>query len=219
MLDRNPADFLPLLFVVFAIGLLPFAAMLITSYTKIVVVLGLLRQALGVQQVPPNIVLNGLALIVSTFIMAPVAMDVVDALERDGMNKGNSTQKITQVLDTAREPVRAFLDKHAEARQKAFFLKSAAAVWPPERAKALTDKDLIVLAPAFTLTELTEAFKIGFMLYLGFIVVDLVIANVLLALGLSQVSPTQVGIPFKLLLFVAMDGWSVLMHGLVMTYR
>jgi type III secretion protein R len=215
---QSPVDLLPLIAVVFAVGLVPFAAMLVTSYTKIVVVLGLLRQALGVQQVPPNIVLNGLALIVSAFIMAPLAMDIGDALKRDGL-KGNSTQQIGQVLSTAQEPLRSFLDKHAEARQKAFFLKSAAAVWPPERAKALTDKDLIVLAPAFTLTELTEAFKIGFMLYLGFIVIDLVIANVLLAMGLSQVSPTQVGIPFKLLLFVVMDGWSVLMHGLVMTYR
>jgi type III secretion protein R len=215
---QNPADLLPLLFIVFAIGLIPFVAMLITSYTKIVVVLGLLRQALGVQQVPPNIVLNGLAVIVSVFIMAPVMMDAADIVQRDGL-RGNNTQQFGQVLKAAQEPVRAFLDKHAEQRQKAFFLKSAGAVWPPERAKALTEKDLIVLAPAFTLTELTEAFKIGFMLYLAFIVIDLVIANVLLALGLSQVAPTQVAIPFKLLLFVAMDGWSVLMHGLVMTYR
>lgn len=215
----HPADLVPLIFVVFAIGLVPFAAMMVTSYTKIVVVLGLLRQALGVQQVPPNIVLNGLATIVTAFIMAPLAMDTMDAVQRQGIENSSGTKQVQVVLDAAREPIRAFLEKHADPRQRAFFVKSAAAVWPPERARDVTDRDLMVLAPSFTLTELTKAFKIGFMLYLAFVVIDLVIANVLLALGLSQVSPTQVAIPFKLLLFVALDGWSVLMHGLVMTYR
>ena len=208
----------PLLVLIFAVGLLPFAAMMVTSYTKIVVVLGLLRNALGVQQVPPNMVLNGLAIIVSAYIMAPLVMDSMDALERRGP-AGNGTQQIGEVLASAREPVRRFLDKHAHAREKAFFLKSASAVWPPERAKQLRADDFIVLAPAFTLSELAAAFKIGFLLYLAFVVVDLIIANILLALGLSQVTPTQVAILFKLLFFVVMDGWSVLMHGLVMTYR
>jgi type III secretion protein R len=219
MNPQTGTELLPLIAVVFAIGLVPFAAMMVTSYTKIVVVLGLLRQALGVQQVPPNMVLNGLAMIVSAFIMAPVFMDSFDQIERQGVTTSSTTKQLGQVIDAAREPVRAFLDKHAHAREKAFFIKSATAVWPAERAKKLTEKDLIVLAPAFTLSELTEAFKIGFLLYLAFVVVDLVIANVLLALGLSQVTPTSVAIPFKLLLFVVLDGWSVLMHGLVMTYR
>jgi type III secretion protein R len=207
----------PLLIVVFAIGLVPFAAMMVTSYTKIVVVLGLLRNALGVQQVPSNMVLNGIALIVSAYIMAPLMMDSFETLQRS--EGGNGTQQIGKVLEVAREPVRAFLDKHAHAREKAFFLKSVSAVWPPERARQVRADDLIVLAPAFTLSELTAAFKIGFLLYLAFVVIDLIIANVLLAMGLSQVTPTQVAIPFKLLLFVVMDGWSVLLHGLVLTYR
>lgn len=209
---------LPLIVIVFAVGLLPFAAMMVTSYTKIVVVLGLLRNALGVQQVPPNMVLNGIAMIVSCYIMAPLGMDTFELMQRQGA-AGSGAQQIGRLVEVAREPVRRFLDKHAHAREKSFFLKSASAVWPAERARQLHADDLIVLAPAFTLSELSEAFKIGFLLYLGFVVVDLIIANVLLALGLSQVTPTQVAIPFKLLLFVAMDGWSVLMHGLVMTYR
>jgi type III secretion protein R len=211
-------EFLPLIFVVFAIGLLPFAAMMVTSYTKIVVVLGLLRNALGVQQVPPNMVLNGVALIVSAYIMTPLMLDVYDKVKQQGVAQGGA-QQVEQVMGAAQEPIRKFLDKHAHEREKAFFLKSAATVWPPERAKQLQKTDLIVLAPAFTLSELTEAFKIGFLLYLAFVVVDLIIANVLLALGLSQVTPTQVAIPFKLLLFVVLDGWSVLMHGLVLTYK
>lgn len=211
-------DFLPLIFVVFAIGLLPFAAMMITSYTKIVVVLGLLRNALGVQQVPPNMVLNGVALIVSAYIMAPLMLDVYDTVKQQGVAQGGA-QQVEQVMNAAQEPVRKFLDKHAHEREKLFFVQSAVQVWPPERAKELKKTDLIVLAPAFTLSELTEAFKIGFLVYLAFVVVDLIIANVLLALGLSQVSPTQIAIPFKLLLFVVLDGWSLLMHGLILTYK
>jgi type III secretion protein R len=215
----NPTtELLPLLVVAFAIGLLPFVAMMVTSYTKIVVVLGLLRNALGVQQVPPNMVLNGLALIVSAYIMAPLVMDSVDAMKAQGAPLTGAAQ-IGQVIDVAREPVRQFLARHAEQREKNFFLKSAATMWPPQRAQQLKEDDLIVLAPAFTLSELTAAFKIGFLLYIAFVVVDLVIANVLLALGLSQVTPTQMAIPFKLLLFVVLDGWSTLMHNLVLTYK
>jgi len=217
-MTQSASDFLPLIVVAFGIGLLPFVAMMVTSYTKIVVVLGLLRNALGVQQVPPNMVLNGIAVIISSYIMAPLAMESYDKMKAQGFASSSSAQ-MGQALESAREPVRKFLTKHAHQREKTFFLKSAAAVWPPERAKALQPDDLIVLAPAFTLSELTSAFKIGFLLYLAFVIVDLIIANVLLALGLSQVTPTQVAIPFKLLLFVVMDGWATLMHGLVLTYR
>jgi len=219
-MQNEPAiEVVPLLAVIFAIGFLPFAAMMVTSYTKIVVVLGLVRNALGVQQVPPNMVLNGIAIIMSVYIVAPMFMDAFDALQRQQHGPGGGTKQVAQVMEAAREPVRKFLAKHAHAREKAFFLKSVSAVWTPERAKQVKEDDLIILAPAFTLSELTEAFKIGFLLYLAFVVVDLVVANVLLSLGLSQVTPTQVAIPFKLLLFVVMDGWSVLLHGLVLTYR
>ncbi len=111
------------------------------------------------------------------------------------------------------------MQKHTNEREKRFFIRSANAVWPKDAASSLQENDFVVLAPAFALTELTDAFKIGFLLYIAFIVIDLIIANVLVAMGLNQVSPTNVAIPFKLLLFVVMDGWSTLIHGLVMTYR
>jgi type III secretion protein R len=202
-----------------AMAVLPFVAMVVTAYTKVVVVLGLLRNALGVQQVPPNMVLNGIAIIIAAYVMAPVAMEAADRMQRTPTEQSSNTQQLMSAVGAAREPFRAFLIKHSQATEKAFFLKSARAVWPPERAEALQADDFIVVAPAFLLTELTEAFRIGFMLYLAFIIVDLVVANVLLAMGLSQVSPTNVAIPFKLLLFVVLDGWSQVMHGLVMTYR
>ena len=220
MNPMSGSDPLSMLITLVALAALPFAAMVVTSYTKVVVVLGLLRNALGVQQVPPNMVLNGVAIIISVYVMAPVAMEAQDRLEQvPSRTNASSTEQLLGVASAAREPFRQFLIKHANAAEKAFFLKAAQAVWPPERARELKPDDLMVVAPAFLLTELTAAFRIGFLLYLAFIIVDLVIANVLLAMGLSQVSPTNVAIPFKLLLFVLLDGWSQVMHGLVLTYR
>jgi type III secretion protein R len=212
------SDITGLLLVVVSISLLPFVAMVVTSYAKVVVVLGLLRNALGVQQVPPNMVLNGIAILVSVYVMAPVGMSAAGILAGEQIS-GQPSQALLQAYGAAREPFRAFLKKHSNERERRFFLRSASVVWPKEAAESLQEDDLIVLAPAFTLTELTDAFKIGFMLYIAFIVVDLIIANVLLALGLNQISPTTVSIPFKLLLYVVMDGWSTLIHGLVMTYK
>jgi type III secretion protein R len=214
------SDLTGLLLAVVAISLIPFIAMVATSYAKIVVVLGLLRNALGVQQVPPNMVLNGIAVLVTAYVMAPIGMQAVQNLQ--GMHRApgaDASAVVLDVFDAGKEPFRAFLKKHAHEREKRFFVRSASAIWPKDMAAKVHDDDLIVLAPAFTLTEMADAFKIGFLLYIAFVVVDLVIANVLMAMGLNQVQPTNVAIPFKLLLFVVMNGWSTLVHGLVMTYR
>lgn len=212
-------DLTGLLLVVLAISILPFVAMVVTSYMKIVVVLGLLRNALGVQQVPPNMVLNGVAILVSAYVMAPVAIAATHNMQSTNPQGQSSSQAVMDAFSAAREPFRQFLASHANEREKRFFLRSASLVWPKEQASQLKETDLFVLAPSFTLSELTDAFKIGFLLYIAFIVVDLIIANVLLAMGLNQVQPTNVAIPFKLLLFVVMDGWSTLIHGLVLTYK
>jgi type III secretion protein R len=207
-----------LLVTILAISLLPFVAMVVSSYAKVVVVLGLLRNALGVQQVPPNMVINGLAILVSVYVMAPIGLTAAKSLEAQSGTMQPVTP-IVQIFDATREPFRQFLNKHSNEREKKFFLRSASKVWPKEEAQQLREDDLIVLAPAFALTEMTDAFKIGFILYITFIIIDFVIANILLAMGLNQINPTNVAIPFKLLLFVVMDGWSILIHGLIMTYR
>ena len=201
-----------------ALAIVPLAAVVVTSFLKITVVLGLLRNAIGVQQVPSNMVINGIAIVVSAYVMAPVAMEAMEALRAKPVTE-SAPQRFADAFDAAQEPFRRFLLKHAHERERQFFVRSAHSVWPPERAAALKDTDFIVVAPAFTLSELAEAFRVGFLLYMAFIVVDLIIANVLLALGLSQLNPTNVAIPFKLLMFVVMDGWSVLVHGLVLGYR
>lgn len=211
-------DAYSLVTIAFVIGVVPFVAVVLTSFLKITVVLGLLRNAIGVQQVPSNMVINGIAIIISAYIMAPIGMEAMDAMQAKNPTN-SSAQRMADAIDAAQEPYRKFLAKHAKTRERQFFLQSAASIWPPERASKLTDNDLIVLAPAFTMSELSEAFKAGFAIYMAFVVIDLIIANVLLALGLSQLTPTTVSIPFKLLLFVVMDGWSVVTHSLVLAYR
>jgi type III secretion protein R len=213
-------DPLTLVALIVAFGVAPFVALMITSYTKLVIVFGLLRTAMGLQQTPPNMVLNGIAIILTIYIMAPVGMDVSDALRgRTLGTKGEGLNDIMAVFDAAKVPVKAFLVKHTQERERQFFLKSAASIWPQARAERLLADDFMVLVPSFTLSELTRAFQIGFVIYLVFVVVDLIVATVLLALGMSMISPTTISLPFKLLLFVMLDGWTRLIHGLVLSYR
>jgi len=205
---------------ILAFGIAPFVAMMVTSYTKLVIVFGLLRTALGLQQTPPNMVLNGIAIILSIYIMAPVGMDVADALRNRQLGaKGEGWNDIVAVIDAAKAPMKEFLHKHTQERERQFFLKSASTIWPKERADKLQPDDFMVMVPSFTLSELTRAFQIGFILYLVFVVVDLIVATVLLALGMSMISPTTISLPFKLLLFVMLDGWTRLIHGLVLSYK
>jgi type III secretion protein R len=207
--------------ILLAVGLLPFFALMVSSFTKIVVVLGLLRQALGTQQVPPNLVLNGIAVILSVFIMAPVVSQGWDnfTAKKHGPEFGKRFADLVVVAHDMEAPLKEFLDKHINERYRKFFLRAASETWPKERAQDLQRDDLLVLIPSFTVTEITAAFQIGFVLYLAFIVVDLVVANILLALGMVMTSPTLISVPFKLLLFVALDGWSRLLEALVLTYR
>lgn len=216
-MNFQPGDIVGLALISVALGLLPFLVMSLTSFVKIVVVLNLVRNALGVQQVPPTMVINGLALVMTAYILMPTARATMDAVKNKPAD--TATERVLDVLDAAREPFRAFLSKHAHEREKRYFLKSAADLWPAADAAELKPDDLMVVAPAFVVSELNEGFRIGFLLYLAFIVVDLVVANVLVAIGLSQASPTNIAIPLKLLLFVVLDGWSALLHGLVQTYR
>lgn len=213
-------DPLTLAALILAFGVAPFVAMMATSYTKLVIVFGLLRTALGLQQTPPNMVLNGIAIVLTIYIMAPVGMAVSDALRSRPLGApGEGLKDIVTVLDAAKTPVKEFLQKHTQERDRQFFLKSAQNIWPKERADTLEADDFMVLVPSFTLSELTRAFQIGFIIYLVFVVVDLIVATVLLALGMSMIAPTTISLPFKLLLFVMLDGWTRLIHGLVLSYR
>ena len=205
------------LLTVVILALAPFIAVMVTSFTKLVVVLSLLRNALGLQQVPPNVVLNGLALVLSVYVMYPVGNDMGAKLKGAG-EIGQNTQSMLRAADVAKEPLREFLVKHSRPVERAFFLKTAQKSLKPEQAAGLTDHDFLVVVPAFTVSELSVAFEIGFLIFLPFLVIDLVISNILMAMGMQMLSPTTVSMPFKLLLFVLIDGWVKLTHGLILTY-
>ncbi len=308
---------------VISLALAPFVAVMVTSFTKMVVVLSLLRNALGLQQVPPNVVINGLAIVLSIYVMYPVILDThaavnakmqglpppapisaparpantgttpttatpaqaepaprspaaaaglaaeaaaargpqfLNVVGSDAAARGPQftnvqgtpsaasatntqttvageaappataakptltpggrmdTARLLSLVDAGKEPLRAFLTKHSSDNERAFFLRSAQRLLPPARRADLTASDFIVIIPAFTVSELTAAFQIGFLIFLPFLIIDLVVSNILLALGMMMLSPTTVSLPFKLLLFVLIDGWAKLVHGLVLTY-
>ncbi len=173
------------------------------------------------QQTPPNVVINGLALILTLYVMYPVGLQMQARMHEAPASSApaSDTSKMMGYAEAAKEPLRAFLMKHSSARERGFFLRTAQRVIPPAKAQTMTDRDFIVVIPAFTVSELTTAFQIGFLIFLPFLVIDLVVSNILLAMGMMMLSPTTVSLPFKLLLFVLIDGWVKLAHGLVLSYQ
>lgn len=210
-------DPLNLILLVAAAALFPFIAVVATSFIKISVVFLLVRNAIGVQNIPPNMALNALAIILSGYIMAPIVVQTFNLLEAQQLNY-NTMEGLRGAYEAGSGPLTNFLDKHASPREKVFFMEAAKTLWPPEMAATLTEKSLAVVLPAFTVSQLREAFEIGFLLYLPFIAIDLIVSNILLAMGMMMVSPLTISLPFKLFLFVMIDGWSRLILGLVKTY-
>ena len=216
-----PTSPIELVIVLGVIGLLPFAFMTLTAFVKISTVLQIVRGAIGAQNVPSNVIVMALAGSLTLLAMAPLGSRLLDRsapVLDDAANRPTSVWVI-ELLQAVREPVRDFLRANGSTRERGrFFDVARAAREPADRASVGRD-DLVVLVPAFVITELVEAFALGFALYLPFLVIDLVIANVLLALGMQMLNPTQVSLPFKLLLFVAVDGWGLLSEALVTGYR
>jgi type III secretion protein R len=213
------------LIMVALLSLAPFLLMMSSSFVKFSVVFSILRSALGTQQVPPNTVTMGLALIMTVYVMSPVGAQVYTAVEpvlnqpsgQDIISPGGA-QMVFGLVDKGREPLRAFLVKHAHAKERALFHQMAVRMGPPDWKESMKDDDLLVLIPAFTISELSEAFMIGFLIFLPFLVIDMVVSNILLAMGMHMLSPVTISMPFKLLLFVLIDGWDLLVRGLIRGY-
>ncbi|MHB8872741.1 MAG: type III secretion system export apparatus subunit SctR [Myxococcaceae bacterium] len=199
-------------------ALVPFAVMMLTSFSKILVVLSIARSAMGTQQAPPTMVLTGLAVVLSAHIMAPVMERMYLAGQVAYAEAGSGAQLLSSAGQVT-QPLREFLVRHGSPEERARFVDLARELRPVEEAALVGDSDLTVVVPAFVITELKEAFQIGFLIFLPFLVLDMVIANVLLALGMQTLSPSQVSLPFKILLFVAVDGWGLLARGLILGYR
>jgi len=205
------------------LALVPFFLVMVTSFVKIAVVLSILRTAIGVQQAPPNQVITALAMVLSMYVMAPVAIEAWEAAEPQvaEMEAGKFDPTISnyQTLgESAMAPLRTFLLKHSDDEERVQLYELALQLRTEEQRKSVTPDDLLIVIPAFVLTELKEAFTIGFVLFVPFILVDLVVANILLSLGMHMLSPTTVSLPFKLLLFVLVDGWTLVIRGLLLGY-
>jgi type III secretion protein R len=205
------------------LSLLPIAFMTTTSFLKISVVFSILRNALGAGQVPSTTVVSALAAILTLYVMAPVGHAMVEATAPtvariDARDPLASSDAVVESFELGLAPLRGFLERNAAARERALFLDLARRARPAEQRAGVGEHDLLVVLPAFVITELSEAFQIGFLVFIPVLVVDMVVANVLLALGMHMLSPTQVSMPFKLLLFVLVDGWYLLARALVLGY-
>ena len=221
------------------LSLIPFIAMIATSYLKIVVVMSLIRNALGIQSIPPNMVVNALAMILTFYIMAPIASESWNVISesqkaRVAAQGVQSTAVQTPAphgfqaatidlssleLEKAAEPFRRFLSDHTAPRERAFFIKTAEMLWSKDGEPVEVDPESFwILLPSFCVSELTKAFQIGFLVYLPFIAIDIIVSNILLAMGMMMVSPVTISLPFKLLLFVMVNGWTLLIQGLVKGY-
>ncbi|MFZ4673020.1 MAG: type III secretion system export apparatus subunit SctR [Chlamydiia bacterium] len=212
--------------IIAGLALLPFAVMLLTSFTKMVVVLSLLRQAIGVQQAPPNQVINGMAILMSIYVMFPTGLQMyqesssfIQNQPRTELFSSESALFIEKVASVAKEPLRKFLQKNTNKSHITTFYKLALSKFPQEYKKSLANSDFIVLIPAYITSQLKGAFEIGVLIYLPFFVIDLVTSNILLAMGMMMLSPLTIALPLKLLLLVMVDGWTLIIQGIVQTYK
>lgn len=207
--DMNPVIQMLVLMTVFSI--LPFAFTCMTSFLRFAIVFSLLKTALGTQQVPPAIVTIGLSLILTFYTMGPVFQKMYDMGEVPYNKTGNIILAITE----GSKPLKEFMMKQTRQSDLEFFV-SLSQKTPPKSPDELT---IWQVAPAFIISELKTSFEIGFIIFVPFIVLDLVVANILLALGMFMLSPTIISLPFKILIFIAVDGWALIVQGLVSSYN
>lgn len=209
------------------LSMLPFIIMILTSFMKIVIVLSLLRNALGVQQAPPNQIINGVAVMLSLFIMYPTVVKTYETVQEktagiqvpDSLTSPSSASYIIEVASAAQEPLRQFLIRNSNVKHRAMFYRMSYRVLPENYRPELTPEDLIIVVPSYIVSQLKEAFEIGVLIYIPFFVIDLVTSNILLAMGMMMLSPVTISMPLKLFLLVMLDGWSLLVEGLVNTFR
>ena len=207
-------------------ALMPFIIMNLTSFLKIVVVLSLLRTALGVQQAPPNQIINGVAFMLTLYVMYPTMLKMYD-ISQDTINSLHSPESITspespryifEIANKTKEPLREFLKKNSLTKHQILFYRISYKVLPEQHKPDLKPDDFIILVPAYITSQLKDAFEIGVLIYIPFFVIDLVTSNILLAMGMMMLSPVTISMPLKLFLLVMLDGWTLLIEGLVNTF-
>jgi flagellar biosynthesis protein FliP len=211
----NPEDValsIQILFLLTILSLAPALLIMVTSFTRVIIVLSFTRNALGTQQMPPNQVLIGLALFITFYIMNPVIVDInTNAFQP--YTKGEITQE--QAITKAMDPIRGFMLKNVKEKDLALFLNLSQTEQPIKSADIPTS----ALIPAFIISELKTAFIIGFYLYIPFIMIDMVVSSTLMSMGMMMLPPVMISLPFKLLLFVMIDGWNLIVKSLVMSFN
>ena len=200
-----------------ALSLMPMLLVVCTAFLKIVIVLMITRNAIGVQQVPPGMAINGIALAATLFIMAPVGYEMAEIVKVSPLDL-TSVGALQQTGIEAIKPLRTFMLRNSDPDILTHLLENAMRMWPAQMVQEVQREDLILLAPAFVLSQLQAGFEIGFLIYIPFIVIDLIVSNLLLALGMQMVSPMTISLPLKLLLFVMVSGWSRLLDSLFLSY-
>ncbi len=202
---------LQLLFLLTILSLAPGILIMITSFTRIIIVLSFVRTALGTQSMPPNQVLVGLALFLTFFVMSPVFMEVNETALQPYL-AGDLPQD--EALDTALMPIKEFMAQHTREKDLALFFKYAKL----EKPDSIEDIPLTTLVPAFAISELKTAFQIGFVIFIPFLVIDMVVASTLMAMGMMMLPPVMISLPFKILLFVLVDGWYLIVESLLASF-
>lgn len=207
---NNPI--LSIFLIISFLSLLPAILVMFTSFTRIVVVLSFLRQALGGQQIPPNPVIIGLSLFLTLYIMSPT----IGAITKDSINP-YMEKKITigEAFKRAETPIKTFMLKQTREKDIALFLKLSKEDAPSEP----MDLPLKVVVPAFAISELKTAFEIGFLIFLPFLIIDMVVSSILLSMGMMMLPPVMISLPFKLLLFVLVDGWNLVVGSIVRSFQ
>ncbi|MFZ5644570.1 MAG: flagellar type III secretion system pore protein FliP [Bacillota bacterium] len=208
---KEVVDSVKLLVLLSVLALAPAFLMMVTSFTRIIVVLSLLRGAMGAHSAPPNQVLVGLALFLTFFIMTPVYNQINENAIQPYVNNQISQD---QAFEEAYKPLRTFMLKQTREKDLALFIS----ISKSDRPRNQDDVPLSVLAPAFAISELKTAFQIGFLLYVPFLVIDIVVASTLMSMGMFMLPPVMIALPFKLLLFVMVDGWYLVVKSLVESF-
>ncbi|MBP2169566.1 type III secretion protein R [Erwinia toletana] len=216
-MEMGPLNPIMLALFLGALSLLPMMMIICTSFLKISMVLQLTRNAMGVQQVPPTMALNGIALAATLFIMAPVFSDMSQRVKALPLDL-SSMERLEYTLGNGIEPLKKFMTHNTDPDIVVHLQENSQRMWPPEMASTVKPDNMLLAIPAFVLSELQNGFKIGFLIFIPFIVVDLIVSNVLLALGMQMVSPMTVSLPLKILLFVLISGWTRLLDGLFYSY-
>lgn len=209
----------PLLLALFlgSLSLLPLFMIVCTCFLKISMVLLITRNAIGVQQVPPNMAVYGIALAATLFVMAPVFSDMGERLEDDSIDL-STMESLQGGAKHVLEPLQQFMSRNTDPDILTHLMDNSARMWPADMASKVKRDDFLLIVPAFVLSELQAGFKIGFLVYIPLIVIDLIVSNILLALGMQMVSPMTLALPLKILLFVLASGWTRLLDGLFYSY-